>query len=131
MNVRNAPGSPAVAGAAPPRVRWGFWIARASVVWTVPLWLIRFPPMVDYPQQLAAAAIIRWYHDPARALEQAYELVLWRPHGLFELLTAGLGWLLPVDIAGKVVVSLSLAAVPPSAAPLCPPPPRPACVPAS
>ena len=42
--------------------------ARAAVaaLWTLPLWVARFPPMVDYPQQLALAAILRWYGDPAR-----------------------------------------------------------------
>src|SRR3954470_11189889 len=28
----------------------------ASALWVLPLWVVRFPPMVDYPQQLALAA---------------------------------------------------------------------------
>lgn len=75
--------------------------------------------MVDYPQQLAAAAILRYYGDPARALRQTYEIVLLRPQGLFEMITAGLGILMPIEAAGKLVLSLSLIAVPLAAALLC------------
>ncbi|HXU34571.1 MAG TPA: hypothetical protein VN851_28680 [Thermoanaerobaculia bacterium] len=94
-------------------------LAFAGVLWVLPLWLVRYLPMVDYPQQLAAAAILRFYGDPARALKETYEIVLWRPQGLFEMLTAGFGFLLPIEGAGKLVVSLSLLAVPLAAALLC------------
>jgi hypothetical protein len=75
--------------------------------------------MVDYPQQLAAAAILRYFDDPARALRQTYEIVLLRPQGLFEMITAGFGFLMPIEAAGKLVLSLSLLAVPLAAALLC------------
>jgi hypothetical protein len=75
--------------------------------------------MLDFPQQLALASIIRWYGDPARHLQQAYDLVLARPQGLFELLTAGLAWVLPILTAGKLMVALSLLAVVPCVAVLC------------
>jgi hypothetical protein len=99
--------------------RWSLRLWLLGALWLTPLWLVTFPPMVDYPQQLAAAAIIRWYGDPARALQQTFELALWHPHGLFELITAGLAWLLPVEAAGKLTVSLCLAAVPPCVLALC------------
>jgi hypothetical protein len=75
--------------------------------------------MLDYPQQLAMAAIVRWIGDPVRGFGQAYELALWRPQGLFEVVTAGLAWLMPIEIAGKLVLSLSLAAVVPATVALC------------
>ena len=59
----------------------------AAALWVLPLWVVQFPPMVDYPQQLALAAILRWYGDPARRFRETYELALWAPHGLFKLLT--------------------------------------------
>jgi hypothetical protein len=85
----------------------------------LPLWLIRFPPMVDYPQQLAAASILRFFGDPTRGLRPLYEIVLLRPQGLFEMLTAGLAYLLPLEAAGKLVVSLCLVAIPLAVALLC------------
>lgn len=82
-----------------------------GALWVLPLWVTPFPPMVDYPQQLALAAILRWYGDPARRFRETYELALWAPHGLFKLLVAGLAWVLPINVAGRLVVSLCLVAV--------------------
>ena len=85
----------------------------------MPLWLTRYLPMVDYPQQLAVASILRYYNDPSRMLRQAYEPALLRPQGLFEVLAAGLAWLIPIEHAGKVVLALGLALVVPAAVALC------------
>jgi hypothetical protein len=75
--------------------------------------------MADYPQQLALAAILRWYGDPSRGFQQLYEIVWTRPHSLFKLLAAGLAWIVPIHTAGKLVVAASLAAVGPAALALC------------
>ena len=75
--------------------------------------------MVDYPQQLALSAILRWYSDPARRFRETYELALWAPHGLFKLLTAGLAWAMPINVAGKLIVSASLLAVGVAALAVC------------
>lgn len=91
----------------------------AAALWVLPLWVVRFPPMVDYPQQLALAAILRWYSDPVRRFRETYELALWTPHGLFKLLTAGLAWVMPIQVAGKLVVSASLLGVGLGALALC------------
>jgi hypothetical protein len=91
----------------------------AAALWVLPLWVVAFPPMVDYPQQLALSAILRWYSDPVRRFRETYELALWTPHGLFKLLTAGLAWVVPIEVAGKLVVSASLLAVGAAALALC------------
>lgn len=94
-------------------------LAVMALVWVAPLWTIPFPPMLDYPQQLAVASIVRWIGDPAWGFGEAYELALGRPQGLFEMVTAGLAWVMPIDVAGKLVLSLSLAGVLPAAVALC------------
>ncbi|HVT18881.1 MAG TPA: hypothetical protein VHQ90_22180 [Thermoanaerobaculia bacterium] len=94
-------------------------IAAAGAAATAPLWTVPFPPMTDYPQQLALAAILRFYDDPARLFRETYELWWTAPHSLWKLLVAGLAWLLPINTAGKLVVALSLAAVGPAALALC------------
>jgi hypothetical protein len=91
----------------------------AAALWVLPLWVVAFPPMVDYPQQLALAAMLRWYSDPVRRFRETYELALWTPHGLFKLLTAGLAWVMPIEVAGKVIVSASLLTVGAAALALC------------
>ncbi len=98
--------------------RWA-WLAGLSSLWVLPLWVTPFPPMVDYPQQLALAAILRWYGDPARRFRETYELALWAPHGLFKMLVAALAWVLPINVAGRLVVSLCLVAVGAGALALC------------
>lgn len=110
------PASPAAE--TPPR-RPSVGLALAGALWVLPLWLVRHLPMVDYPQQLAAAASLRHYGDPARALAATYEIVLLRPQGLFETITAGLAYLMPIEAAGKLVLSLCLLAVPLAVAALC------------
>jgi hypothetical protein len=101
-------------------LRRALWpLAAIAVAWVIPLWAIPYLPMVDYPQQLAVASILRWYATPAYNLQEAYQLALLRPQGLFEMVTAGLAWLMPIEIAGKIVTSLSLALVLPAAVALC------------
>ncbi len=95
------------------------WLAAAGAVWVLPLWFVRYLPMVDYPQQLAAAAILRFYGDPSRALQATFEIVPFRPQGLFEMLVAAVALVLPIEAAGKLVLSLSLLAVPVATALLC------------
>ena len=94
-------------------------LAVMALVWVAPLWTIPFPPMLDYPQQLAVASIVRWIGDPAWGFGEAYELALGRPQGLFEMVTAGLAWVMPIEVAGKLVLSLSLAGVLPATVALC------------
>ncbi len=97
----------------------GYGPLALAALWVAPLWVVVFPPMVDYPQQLALSAILRWYGDPARGFREAHELALAAPHGLFELLVAGLAWILPINAAGKALVSLSLLAVGAAALAVC------------
>src|SRR5215831_2659970 len=105
------PAAEAAAGPAPA----GKLVLLSSVLFTLPLWLTRFPQMVDYPQHLAMAAIVRFYHDPLRRFFETYTLAWTRPNTLFELLVAALSYVLPIDFAGRLVVALSIAAVGPAA----------------
>jgi hypothetical protein len=67
--------------------------------------LQRYPPFVDYPQHLALAAQVR-----DLLLEQGSgRLVLVTYNGLFELVTAGMGLLLPIEVSGRLVVALTVA----------------------
>ena len=101
---------------APPRSRGGtLLVAVASALWILPVWLTTFPPMVDYPQHLAMAAALRFWGDPARGFAATYRVAWAAPQALFEWLTAGLAWLLPIEAAGKLAVALAIAAVGPAA----------------
>src|SRR5215831_7210913 len=107
--------SPAPADHAAPGERAPRVVLLSSVLYTLPIWLTRFPQMVDYPQHLAMAAIVRFYHDPARRFFEIYTLAFSRPNTLFELVVAALSFVLPIDLAGRLVVALAVAAVGPAA----------------
>ncbi len=99
-----------------PRSRAGTaLVLAASALSTLPVWLTTFPPMVDYPQHLAMAAMLRWWDDPERGFADTYRLVWTAPQSLFEWLAAGAAWLVPIEQAGKLAVALALAAVGPAA----------------
>lgn len=84
-------------------------VAFVSLLFTLPIWIATHPPMADYPQHLAIASILRWYHDPARHLTETYTLALTRPNTAFVFLTAALSYLMPLALAGKVVVAAAVA----------------------
>jgi hypothetical protein len=67
-----------------------------------------FPPCVDYPQHLATA------HDLLRRFrgEHTGQLALVSYNGLFELSTALLGGLLPLELAGRIVLALGFCLQP-------------------
>ena len=81
-------------------VYWGTAVLFAAAFWTV-----RFPPLVDYPNHLAIAAVLRriWSGDAAaRAL---YEVDLLTPNGAFHVVVAALSFVVPIEAAGKIVLS--------------------------
>jgi hypothetical protein len=95
--------------------RW--WLDRetitvllVSVLFTLPLWLGTHPPMADYPQHLSMAAVLRWYHDPARRLAQTYTLEYLRPNTVFVYFVAAMSYVMPIRIAGKLLMAISVAA---------------------
>ncbi len=99
-------------GGAPPRPAH-VWLLGAA--FTLPIWLTTFPPMTDFPQHLAMAAILRWFDDPVRGFADAYVVHLERPNTAFELLVALLSLVMPLPLAGKLVVAVAAAAVAPAA----------------
>lgn len=69
------------------------------------LWVCRFPPMIDYPQHLAIASILQRLVDPASIERQLYDVNLVTYNGGFHLVVAALSFVVPPEIAGKIVLS--------------------------
>jgi hypothetical protein len=81
-----------------------------------PIWSVRFPPLLDYPNHLARAFILAHLRDPAysfgnwfRADWGAY------PYLGMDASLAFLGRLLPIETAGQVFLSLCVLALPAAA----------------
>jgi len=73
------------------------------------IWIPRFPAMQDYPQHLFMAYVLSEYNNPAFNWNQLYDVNgLWGPNNLFYLIVSALAVLIPIEIAGKIFISLSL-----------------------
>lgn len=87
--------------------RWltvAFWGAVA--VHVAAFWVTPFPPCIDYPQHLLIATYLqRWLAGaaPERAL---LEPALITYNGAFQLGSALLGFVVPMEVAGKLMLSL-------------------------
>jgi hypothetical protein len=78
-----------------------------------PIWSVRFPPLLDYPNHLARSFILSHLHDPSfvfgnffRADWGAY------PYLGMDASLALLGRIFPIEIAGRVFLSLCALALP-------------------
>jgi hypothetical protein len=96
------------------------WIFPALlVVGAAPIWTGDLLPLLDWPEHLAIASILRHYTDPAWQFHGTFEIdPRPLPYGLFHALTALLGLVMPIPLAGRIVLSgyvvgtpLALAAV--------------------
>ncbi len=88
-------------------------IAVVSILLLIPVWSVRYPPLIDYPNHLASAFVLAHLKDPAFHFSRFYG-ASWRPtpYLTMELILVGLERLLPAAAAGCVLLSLSLLAVP-------------------
>lgn len=60
------------------------WIRRHALLLvvcaavTIPIWLVRFPPLQDFPVHYATIRVLHDFHDPAFAFDRDFELTLGR-----------------------------------------------------
>lgn len=92
-----------------PRLTRLYWAGVALVV--SGLFVTKLLPCVDYPQHLALSDIARRLQDPASPDHEAYQLNYFTYNGLFHLVVARLSTVLPIELAGRLVVALSLIAM--------------------
>jgi len=74
------------------------------------LFVTRLLPCVDYPQHLALADVARRLLDPAAPEHAEYQLNYFTYNGLFHIVVARLSAVLPIELAGRLVVAGSLVA---------------------
>ncbi|HSY23158.1 MAG TPA: hypothetical protein VK841_13620 [Polyangiaceae bacterium] len=86
-----------------------YWLGVGLVV--AGLFATHLLPCVDYPQHLALSDIARRLHDPNAPERTEYELNFFTYNGLFHFVVAGLSSVLPIELAGRSVVAVSLLAM--------------------
>ena len=86
---------------------FAYWCGVALVALSV--FVPKLLPCTDYPQHLALADIARRLSDPSAPEQPRFWLNYFTYNGLFHVVVANLARLMPIELAGRVVVSSSLA----------------------
>jgi hypothetical protein len=74
-----------------------------------PIWIGEYAPLFDYGSHLLEAQIVVYYTDPQLNYAESYQINpgwYWRSNALTTLLLIWLTWLMPVALAGHLVLSL-------------------------
>ena len=82
----------------------------------LPIWSVRFPPLLDYPNHLASSFVLGHLHDPAYEFGHYYAGD-WRPYPYIasDFLLMILCRMLPPALAGKLLLSLGVLGLPAAA----------------
>lgn len=96
---------------------WAFLIAGALLA---PIRTVRYPSVVDYPNHLASAFVLAHLNDPAYHFRGFYAAD-WRPspYLAMDVILMSLQRFMPIEMAGRVLLSLCVLAVPAAAFFLC------------
>jgi hypothetical protein len=86
------------------------------MVLALPVLAVRFPPMADLPVHEAVVGLLKHWGDPSFVPTHLYTLNLGQPNQVFYFLILALASIVPVGTASTLVVALTLAVLPPSAA---------------
>jgi hypothetical protein len=111
--------APAASGAWPLPPAWVDYLSLDSIRTTVLYWsgvalvvaglfATKLLPCVDYPQHLALSDVARRLAVPGAPEHAEYELNYFTYNGLFHVLVARVSTLLPIELAGRLVVASSL-----------------------
>ena len=81
-----------------------------------PIWSVRFLPIVDYPNHLASAFVLAHLKDPGFHFSGFYTAD-WNtyPYLAMDVILVGLERIVPIDLAGRLLVSLCVLSVPAAA----------------
>ncbi len=90
-------------------------LLAAAAALLVPIWSVPHLPLVDYPDHLARAFVLAHLDDPGFRFAEFYRAD-WGPYPyLFsDLALVALQKLLPVELAGRLLLSLAVLALPPA-----------------
>ena len=78
-----------------------------------PIWIVDYPPLVDYPNHLAGTFIIAHLHDPQFEFARFYG-VSWNvyPYVVMDLILVALQQVMSITLAGKILLSITALIVP-------------------
>jgi hypothetical protein len=91
------------------RIKPAFLLAALIILALLPIWSVRYFAPHDYYHHLLEAQVVAHYHDPAFAYQAEYQIRdgwYLRSNALSTLVMIGLGQMMPIEIAGKIALSL-------------------------
>jgi hypothetical protein len=93
------------------RVSPATWlVVGVALAATIPAWVVRHPPITDWPFHEATIRVLRSFHDPQFAFDQHYALQLGRTQYIaYYLIGAALAFVVGVKAAQVLLVSSYLA----------------------
>jgi hypothetical protein len=79
----------------------------------LPIWLVKYPPLVDYPNHLARAFVLHHLHDPNYQFGRFYAAD-WGPNPYFlaDFLVQIFQYFVGIYVAGKLILTLCILALP-------------------
>ena len=88
-------------------------IITAAVLLVLPLWIVRYPPLLDYPNHLARIWILTHISDPQYQFSQYYTVTFGPyPYLTMDVLLMGLRKVFSIFTGGKIILSLCVLGVP-------------------
>lgn len=90
-----------------------FFVLGLIIFSLLPIWLVKFPPLQDYPQHLVLAKIIKDYANPAFNYNQYFTISYsFIPNFSCYIIISLLSYIFPILIAGKLFLSLYVVLLP-------------------
>jgi hypothetical protein len=98
------------------RIAARLWVLLIVGALLAPIWTVRYPPVVDYPNHLASAFVLAHLNDPSFHFSGFYAAD-WNanPYLAMDVILVWLQRFMPIEIAGRVLLSLCVLAVPAAA----------------
>lgn len=95
------------------RVSVALFVLALAAALVTPIWTVSYPPLLDFPNHLARSFVLSHLHDPAYQFSRYYE-AHWGPYPYLamDVLLIAFQHIVPVQIAGKLFLSLCLIAIP-------------------
>ena len=90
-----------------------FALLALAALLLAPVWVVSYPPLLDYPNHLASSYVLAHLHDPALPFHAWYG-AKWGlyPYLAMEVTLRILQSFLNIELAGRLYLSLALLALP-------------------
>lgn len=99
--------------AGPRQMKWRLVMLAACVAIVLPIWIVPYPPIVDYPNMLARSVVLRELHNPANHFARYFysEWSLY-PYLTTDVILIALQSIVAPRIAGKILLSICALSFP-------------------